>query len=108
VIRETYKGRRLVARTGQQHGRVDVTCNGELAHWQTGRDLAAALVPVRAQIDAIDAEPVNGDKWGAHWYAPGTYEMCPEGIHPQAIGGQCQHFTCIRKRQPATAGGSTR
>ena len=105
MLRETYRGRKLTARKGKDRdwGKVLVTCNGETVAEPATCDLQAALNGVRAQIDFIDREPVNGDRWAAHWYAPGTYEMCPEDIHPQEIGGQCQHFTCIRKRsaQPA-------
>jgi hypothetical protein len=104
MIRETYNGRKLIARKGSEWGRFEVTCNGQLVSFGTGRDLAPALGPVRRQIDAIDAEPVNGDKWGPWWYAPGSYEMCPEEIHPQEIGGQCQHFTCKRKRENSQIG----
>ena len=98
MITETYRGRKLKARKGAEWGTVVVTCNGEPVSWPMGTDPARALAPVKAQIDGIDLEPVNGDRWGAHWYAPGSYEMCPEGIHPQETGGQCQHSTCVAKR----------
>jgi hypothetical protein len=104
MIRETYRGRKLTARNGKGHdwGKALVTCNGESVAWPTTLDLPAALASVKAQIDFIDREPVNGERWQAHWYAPGTYEMCPEEIHPQVIGGPCQHFTCVRKAAHAT------
>ena len=101
MTRETYKGRKLTARDGGHWGTVDVFCNGELVNFGTGRDPSALLAQTRAQIDAIDAEPIDGDRWGAWWYAPGTYEICPAGIHPQEISGQCRHFTCRRDRETA-------
>lgn len=104
MITETYRGRKLKARKGSDWGTVLVTCNGELAWSATDRDLQRALGNAKALIDSVDAEPVNGDRWGAHWYAPGTYEMCPEGIHPQEVGGQCQHFTCVARRQAQPCG----
>lgn len=96
MIRETYRGRKLTVRKGREWGTALVTCNGEPVAWPVTSDLGAALAPIRAQIDAIDREPVNGERWPACWYAPGTYELCPEGLHPQERGGQCQHFTCRR------------
>ena len=103
MIRETYKGRKLTARKGREYGTAVVTCGGEPVSWPVTTDLAKALADVRAWIDFVDRDPsVDGDRWAAHWYAPGTYEMCPEGIHPQDIGGQCRHFTCVRARTEAS------
>ena len=101
MIRETYKGRKLTARKGRQWGTVEVTVNGEHVWQVTSRDETAEVASVKRWIDSVDAKPVDGNAWGAHWYAPGTYEMCPKEIHPQEIGGQCQHFTCIRDRAGA-------
>lgn len=99
MIRETYKGRKLTARagTGRDYGRILLTVNGTPIYPPLGRDERAALDQLRREVDAIDAKPVDGNAWGPEWYAPGTFEMCPEGIHPQAVGGLCQHFTCQRK-----------
>ena len=101
MITETYRDRKIKARKGREWGTILVTCNGESVGSRAGTDLSKAVASVKAWIDLIDLEPVDGNSWAAHWYAPGTYEMCPEGIHPQAIGGQCQHFTCIAKRAAA-------
>jgi hypothetical protein len=98
MVTETYRGRTLKARKGREWGTVLVTCNGADVGSPTGTDLSKALDGAKAWIDLIDREPVNGDRWSAHWYAPGTYEMCPEGIHPQTVGGLCQHVTCVAKR----------
>ena len=98
MITETYKGRKLKVKKGREWGTLIGTVNGTPATWPTGRDEAAAMAAMRSQIDYIDREPVNGERWGAEWYAPGTYTMCGEGIHPVALGGECQHFTCKRRR----------
>lgn len=96
MITETYRGRKLTARKGREYGTVVVTCGGEPVSWPMTTDPASGLAGVRATIDFVDREPfVNGDRWGACWYAPGTYEMCQEGIHPQDIGGPCRHSTCV-------------
>src|SRR5258708_6616083 len=87
MIRETYHGRKLTARAGKgtDWGRILLTVNGEAVYAPMGRDERAALDQLRRQINAIDAEPINGNAWDARWYAPGTFEMCPAGIHPQEI-----------------------
>ncbi len=105
MLRETYRGRKLTARAGKgrEWGTVAVTCNGEVAAVPATMDLRKALDGVKATIDYIDREPVNGDRWAAYWYTRGTYEMCPEELHPQAIGGECQHFTCVRRRADVTS-----
>lgn len=105
MTRETYKGRKLTVRKGREYGTTVVTCNGEHFATPSTYDQAAALEYARRTIDYVDSEPVNGDKWPANYYAPGTYEMCPEDIHPQAIGGPCLHTTCIRKRQASESAG---
>ena len=98
MITETYRGRKLKVKKGREWGTLVGTVNGTPATWPTSRDETAAIQNMRSQIDYIDREPVDGNRWGAEWYAPGTYTMCDEGIHPVALGGQCQHFTCKRDR----------
>lgn len=100
MIRETYKGRKLTARKGKgsEWGTVVITCNSEVVSRPTTLDLEGALKSVRATIDYVDQSPVDGGRWGAYLYAPGTFEMCPEGLHPQVIGGPCTHPTCAAKR----------
>jgi hypothetical protein len=57
------------------------------------------LAGQRAWIDVIDQDPiVDGDRWAAHWYAPGTYRLCEEGLHPVALEGECRHVTCVARR----------
>ena len=98
MITQTYKGRKLCVRKGREWRTVYATVNGAFAATAgDGGDQGKALGYLRTQIDFIDREPVNGDRWGAEWYAPGTFTLCKNG-HPVAIDGECQHFTCIRAR----------
>lgn len=95
---ETYRGRKLKVRAGRKGywGKMFITVNGE--RWTTaGHDEDKELDNLRRTIDSIGDE-IDGDAWAAYWYAPGTYTICDEGLHPVALGGQCLHFTCIRKR----------
>lgn len=98
---ETYRGRKLKVRAGRKEyfGKMFVTVNGE--RWTTsGRDEDKELDNLRNWIDMVDQDPVvDGDRWAAHWYAPGTYRLCETGIHPIALDGECRHFTCARKRE---------
>lgn len=96
---ETYKGRKLKVRVGRKNdfGKVFVTVNGE--RWTTsGHDEDKELDNLRRWIDAVDEDPIDGNSWGAYWYAPGTYRLCDEEIHPVALDGECRHFTCVEKR----------
>jgi hypothetical protein len=96
---DVYKGRNLrVRRVRGGFGRLAVTVNGET--WTTtGSDVEKELDLLRSRIDFIDRDPaVDGDRWDACWYAPGTYRMCDEGLHPVALDGECRHFTCVEKR----------
>jgi hypothetical protein len=99
MITETYEGRKLTARRGREWGTTAVAVNGQTVASALSTDLRGALAGVRETISLIDREPfINGDRWAAHWYAPGTYEMCPRELHPMDIGGQCRHSTCVRER----------
>ena len=99
MLTETYRGRKLRVRKGREWGTLDATVNGVATLTLTGCDEAAVLTQLRADIDWIDREPVNGDRWGAEWYAPGTYTLCVKGLHPVALDGECEHFTCKRERR---------
>jgi hypothetical protein len=102
VIAETYRGRRVWVAGGTNLSTpLRVKVNGEPVatgqHFGEADRPSAALAEVRRQIDFIDLDPVpDGDRWEAHWYAPGTYELCPSG-HPREVGGACRHFTCQRE-----------
>jgi hypothetical protein len=98
MITETYKGRKIRVKKGPEWGSVDATVNGVFAATAgCYGDQAKAVAQIRTQIDHIDLEPVNGERWGAEWYAPGTYELCERASHPMVIGGPCQHQTCRRR-----------
>jgi len=99
MLTETYKGRKLRVKKGKDEGTLVGSVNGTPVTWPIGRDEARVITELRAQIDWIDREPVNGARWGAEWYVPGTYTLCAEGPHPVALGGECQHPYCIRKRE---------
>jgi hypothetical protein len=103
MLSETYRGRKLKVKKGREWGTLVGTVNGTPVTWPMSRDEAACLAQIKAQIDWIDQEPVNGARWGAEWYAPGTYTMCGEGIHPVALDGECRHPYCEAKRAPVVA-----
>lgn len=100
MMNETYKGRKLKVRAGRKadFGKMFVTVNG-VTWTEIGHDEAKALASQRNWIDFIDQDPVvDGDRWAAHWYAPGTFKMCETGVHPVALDGECRHATCAAKR----------
>jgi hypothetical protein len=99
MITETYKGRkiRIVKGTGPKWGYAKLTLNGSDQGYSMGSP-ESLLLSTRSWINFIDQDPVpDGNRWAAHWYAPGTFEMCPEGTHPMAVGGPCRHSYCVRK-----------
>lgn len=57
-------------------------------------DETVAVAEIQRDLTRIHAAPIDGASWPAHFYAPGSYELCDEGIHPREIGGQCTHVTC--------------
>lgn len=94
--RETYKGRKLQTTKGTDYGYSRAKINGV----DLGRHLGsedAAMAWMKGQIDFIDQEDINGDRWAAEWYAPGTFELC-ENDHPKVIGGECLHSYCVSLR----------
>ncbi|MFD9442100.1 hypothetical protein [Streptomyces sp. NPDC060001] len=96
--RETYKGRKIkvVAGRGNGFGRTRVTLNGvELGSWMGDED--KTLRSIRGSIDHADEVGVSSARYGAEWYAPGTYELCDEG-HAKEIGGECGHSWCVEQR----------
>ena len=96
MIRETYKGRKIVITKGREYGYSLVTLNGTNRTAYLGKQ-DDVLQKIKNSIDFIDRDPVvDGSKWDAKWYEPGTYEMCAEGSHPQAIGGPCRHPYCVK------------
>lgn len=97
--RETYKGRKIkvVAGRGADWGYTRITLNGvDMGKWMQSED--EALRSTRGTIDHADEVGVNGDRYGAEWYAPGTFELCDEG-HVKEIGGECLHSWCVGQRE---------
>ncbi|WP_214103216.1 hypothetical protein [Acrocarpospora catenulata] len=94
MLRETYKGRKVVIKKGRDWGTVAVHING-VHCWARVCTAEAALAQAKRDIDFV-GEEIDGASWGPEWYAPGTYEICDEG-HPRAIGGACTHSYCNRE-----------
>jgi hypothetical protein len=97
MITEIYKGRKLRVKKGREWGTLACTINGTYSLNETGLDEQAAMGHLRAWIDMVDRDPVvDGGRWAPEMYAPGTYQLCPEG-HPVALGGQCRHPYCTAR-----------
>jgi hypothetical protein len=99
--RETYKGRTLkvVRGRGADFGYSLVNLNGVDMGKYLG-DEGAALASFRGSIDHADEVGVSSGRYGAEWYAPGTYELCEHG-HAMPIGGECGHHYCAELREEA-------
>lgn len=97
---ETYKGRKLkvVAGRGRDFGRTRAVINGAEQGTHLG-DEEAALKWLRGGVDHADEVGVASGRYGPHWYAPGTYELCDEG-HAKPLGGLCGHDWCVKQRTP--------
>lgn len=98
MITETYKGRKIqiVKGRGRDFGYSRVTLNGtDLGKWLG--DEERVLQSLRGYVDTAESDGINGNKYGAEWYAPGTFELCENG-HPREIGGECLHSYCIERR----------
>ena len=89
---ETYKGRRLRVRKGQDGGLVG-SVNGQPMPTRYGVPAAKIIEQLHRDIDLVDQAPVDGGRWNAYWYAPGTYTLC-EHDHPVALGKRCRHPYC--------------
>lgn len=100
MLTETYGGCKIKVRAGRKadFGRMFATLNGEAVPCYENRDEHKALESIKRLVDEVNSQPVDGGRWAASYYAPGTYEMCPEGMHPQAIGGECTHPCCVERR----------
>ena len=94
MIRETYRGRKLKVARGSTGGLVG-WINGQPMPTRYGVPEDEVIAQLRRDIDLVDQDPgVDGDRWAAYMYAPGTYELCGQGLHPKAIGGPCRHKSC--------------
>jgi hypothetical protein len=100
MITEKYKGRKIRVKKGREWGTVAATINGAWAPTGgCGSDQDKAVQGIRDMIDFVDRDPVpDGSRWGAEWYAPGTYRLCQHG-HPAPLEGPCRHPYCEREGQ---------
>lgn len=96
--RETYKGRKIkvVAGRGADWGYTRVTLNGVDMGKSMGNE-EGALTSTRSYIDHADEVGVSSARYGAEWYAPGTFELC-DGGHAKKTGGECGHSWCVEQR----------
>jgi hypothetical protein len=95
MIQETYKGRELKVAKGGEGGTGRVgSINGQPMPVRYGVPEQEVIEDLRRDIDFVDQAPVDGGRWAAWMYAPGTYELCEEGLHPKAIGERCLHKSC--------------
>jgi hypothetical protein len=94
MTRETYKGRKLkVVKNGEAGGLVGLI-NGQPMPARYGVPEQEVIEQLRRDIDFVDQDPVvDGGRWDACMYAPGTYELCAND-HPRTPGGPCRHPYC--------------
>jgi hypothetical protein len=98
MIRETYKGRKLkvVKGRGADYGYSRATLNSVDLGKHMG-DEAAALRWMKGTIDHADQVGMGGGRYGAEWYAPGTFELNEHG-HVVTPGGICSCGYCEERR----------
>ncbi len=97
MITKTFNGCAIKVKAGRGRdawGQMTALVNGEPFPVVEKTDEAKTVAEIERHLTWVHSEPINGDRWPAHFYAPGTYEMCDTGIHPREIGGQCKHRTC--------------
>ncbi len=102
-----YKGRKItITRPTLGNAfaiRCKITMSGETWHGTPGLLVADQLAEVRRQIDAVDARAPHVTA-RAHWYAPGTVEVCPRnrgaayGQHLRFTGQECMDRGCVSHR----------
>ncbi|MGY5634217.1 hypothetical protein ACW7N6_38400 [Streptomyces sp. UC1A3] len=100
---ETYKGRTLkvIRSRGRESGFTRVFVNGEPQGSYLGSE-ERALRSLRGTVDHADEVGVGSGRYAPHWYAPGTYELCPEG-HAKPLDGPCGHPWCMEQREAVDA-----
>jgi hypothetical protein len=97
MMTEKYNGCKIKVRAGRKAtwGRMLAEVNGESFPTVEQFDEAKAIAEIKRTLDHVHAAPVDGDRWPASYYAPGTYTLCGSG-HPVAVEGSCTHSTCNR------------
>jgi hypothetical protein len=97
VISETYKGRKLkVLKAG---GGLVGSINGQPMPTRYGVPEQEIIEQLHRDVDYVDQMPVDGGRWGAYMYAPGTYELC-DNDHPKTPGQPCRHSSCQQAARP--------
>jgi hypothetical protein len=93
---ETHSGCKIKVRAGRgaTWGQMSATVNGQPFPVVEKFNEDKAISEIKRTLDHVHSAPIDGDRWPASYYAPGTYELCDEGIHPREIGGTCTHSTC--------------
>ena len=94
MIVEVYKGLKIraVKGKGSRWGYTRIVLNRVDQGHYLG-DEATAIGNVKATIDHAETVGVAEARYSAEWYAPGTYDLCPEG-HVTPIGSECGHDWC--------------
>jgi len=92
VITETHKGRKIKAVKGREWGWTRLTLNGVNLGESIG-DQQRAIAGLKGSIDHADDVGVGSGRYGAEYYAPGSYELCEHG-HARPVGGPCGHPYC--------------
>ncbi|CAL9611584.1 hypothetical protein SUDANB1_05638 [Streptomyces sp. enrichment culture] len=109
-VRTTYKGRTIeVLAPSNPHGVPVFTVNdesprpGERMTGEYGQSAADCLAMVRRLIDdrdALGAEGIKGCVEYAFWFAPGSWEVCPNGAssaygrHIKPVDAPCNEDAC--------------
>ena len=99
MITETYKGRKIKATRGREWGYTRLIINGVDLGDTIDADQAHALAGLKRTIDAADEAGVASGRYGAEYYAKGTYEICDNG-HAKPISGPCGHQYCAKQAHP--------
>ena len=98
MIVETYKGCkiRVVKGKGSRWGYIRIVLNGVDKGYYLDSD-TGAIQSIKATIDYAEEIGTADARFGPEWYAPGTYDLCPEG-HVTPVGGACGHPWCVAQR----------
>lgn len=103
MIQETYNGRKLkVVKGGEGGTGLTGSINGQPMPARYGVPQREVIEDLRRDIDFVDQSPIDGGRWRPYMYAPGTYELCEEGLHPKVMGEPCLHK--LRQADPRCAG----
>jgi hypothetical protein len=82
MSRETYKGRELKVVKARDGVGLVGSINSQPMPTRYGVPEREVIEQFHRDIDHVDQAPIDGGRWGARMYAPGTYELCGIG-HPK-------------------------